>query len=388
MEKSRSLLSRTLRGVAHTGGKALLETQRAWRRHVIAAEIRKELTLKHRQWCSGFEPPPESREAARRFLARNFNGYDDLQNHELYWRVTGRFDSAFIPAEIFYCKIEPALNAMPYVSVLTDKNNLYSLSMAPYLPEPVLHIVRGDLYLPGFVRIADTELARVFASQDEEFIVKPAVEHGAGRDMQVMDGPTASAFISTVLSDHLARRKADWVIQRFLTQCPEMARFNATSVNTFRILMMTTESGVIELSSFLRTGRSGMRVDNYTMGGIAAGIENGRLRGRGLVRDWYFLDVHPDSGVPFTGELPAYHEALELCRKLQRSLPWFDLVSWDVAVDAKHQPRIIEFNVASQGIETHQLNNGPLFGPEGGTTLSLLLKRLAVMPPDPQYATS
>lgn len=131
-----------------------------------------------------------------------------------------------------------------------------------------------------------------------------------------------------------------------------------------------------------------MRVDNYTMGGIAAGIENGRLRGRGLVRDWYFLDVHPDSAVPFTGELPAYHEALELCRKLQRSLPWFDLVSWDVAVDAKHQPRIIEFNVASQGIETHQLNNGPLFGPEGGTTLSLLLKRLAVMPPDPQYATS
>lgn len=379
MQKFRSLLSTALRGIVRTGGKALIEAQRAWRRHVFAAELREELALKHKLWCSGFQPPSEKRLAARRFLARTFDGYDDLQHHELYWRITGSFDPAFIPADIFYRKIEPALNAMDYVPVLTDKNNLYSLAVAPYLPEPVLHLVRGDLYLPGFVRVGETAVDRIFSARNEEFIVKPAVEHGGGRDMRVMDGATASSFIKKIIADHRSRGTADWVVQRRLDQCAEMARFNPSSVNTLRILMMTTESGIIELSSVLRTGRNGMRVDNQASGGLAAGIENGRLRGRALDRDWHFVEVHPDSKVAFVGELPAYKDAVAICRNLQRSLPWFDLVSWDIAIDAKHQPRIIEFNVASQEIDFHQINNGPLFGPEGGAALSEVLARLAMI---------
>jgi hypothetical protein len=383
----RTLLRRALRGVAHTGGKALIEAQRGWRRHVFAAKLRDELATQHQHWCSGFAPPSEKLAAARRFLAQTFDGYYDLRHHELYWRITGSFDPAFIPAEIFYCRIEPTLNAMDYVPILTDKNNLYNLAVAPYLPEPVLHLVRGDLYLPGFIRVGETELGRIFSAHDEEFIVKPAVEHGGGRDMRVMTGSTACGFIKALIADHQSRSTADWVVQRPLEQCPEMARFNASSVNTLRILMMTTETGVIELSSVLRTGRSGMRVDNQAAGGLAAGIENGHLRGRALDCDWHFVEAHPDSKFAFVGELPAYQEALEICRKLQKSLPWFDLVSWDVAIDSKHQPRIIEFNVASQEIDFHQMNNGPLFGSEGGTALSQVLARLAVMPPNPQFAT-
>jgi hypothetical protein len=72
--------------------------------------------------------------------------------------------------------------------------------------------------------------------------------------------------------------------------------------------------------------------------------------------------------------------AVGLCRKLHESFPWFDLISWDVAIDAHHEPRIIEFNVANQGLYSYQMTNGPIFGSEGSAALSAVLRRLAARP--------
>ena len=58
------------------------------------------------------------------------------------------------------------------------------------------------------------------------------------------------------------------------------------------------------------------------------------------------------------------------------SFPWFDLISWDVAIDAHDEPRIIEFNVANQELYFHQMTNNPVFGSEGSAVLSAVLRRL------------
>ena len=388
MQKMKSTAARAARGMMQRGGRAVHDAQQARRRRLVTANIRAALIKDHKRWCSDFTPPAAAIDAARQFLSESFGGYDDIRCHELYWRITDTLDPAFIPWDVFYRKIEPTLNAMSYVPVLTDKNVHYTLPVAPYLPEPVLHIIRGDLYLPGFTRISDSELDRVFGASRAEFIVKPSVEHGGGRDLRVMDGAGAASFIKAMLSDRRSRSDADWVIQRPLDQCTEMARFNPSSVNTYRIMMMRTGQEIVCLSSVLRTGRSGMRIDNQAAGGLAGGIDDGRLRGRAMDHELRFYEVHPDSGVPFVGELPAYHTAVELCRNLHRMLPWFDLVSWDVAIDLRYDPRVIEFNTASQEINFHQMNNGPLFGPEGGAVMSALLRRLAIMPLDPNFATA
>ncbi len=388
MRGVRSILSSTLRATMHAGGKALVGAQKAWRRHIVATQLRNEIAKRHSRWCADYTPPASASEAARGFLARNFHGYDDIRYHELCWCITGGTDPAYIPLEVFYRRIEPSLNQMEYIPVLTDKNAQYILPLGPYLPEPVLHVVRGDLYLPDFVRVGDDELDRIFKSSRDEFVLKPAVEHGGGRDLQILDGPSAAAFIKDLLKDRRTRSRVDWIVQRPLDQCAEIARFNPSSINTYRIMMLRLGREVTCLSGVFRTGRRGARIDNQTLGGLAGGIDGGRLRGRAMDIDLQYFDAHPDSGIAFTGEVPAYQTAVALCASLHQKLPWFDLISWDIAIDAQHEPRVIEFNAADQGINFHQLNNGPLFGPENGPVFAALRQRLAVLPLNPDYASA
>jgi Sugar-transfer associated ATP-grasp len=372
----RTLAGRTVRATARAAGEAVRNAQRAWQRHVVTESCRNEIIEMQRNCCSGYAPPLDALQEARRFLARNFRGYSDTRWHEFYWCMTGLVDPAYIPTDIFFLRIEPTLNAMDYVEVLTDKNGCYDLPIARYLPEPVLHLVRGDLFLPGFTRIADGELDRVLGTSGEEFVVKPSTEHGGGRSLSVMDGPTTASFLRDVIRDRRTRGSADWVVQRRLEQCAELAHFNPSSVNCYRITMMRLDSDVVPIASFFRIGGKGAKVDNFNWGGIACGITGGRLKGWGVDRLFRIHKAQPDSGIAIAGELPAYDDAVELCRKLHHSLPWFDLISWDVAIDARYQPRIIEFNVQDQGVQAHQVLNGPLFGSEGSAALSHALRKL------------
>ena len=383
MGAPRAVIDHALRSAAHGAGEALRTAQGAWRRHVFSQRYRSEITTLHKSCCSGYVPPLNSAQMARRFLADSFDGYSDLRWHEVYWCVTGMVDSAYIPDDLFYLKIEPALNAMPYVDVLTDKNGCYNLPVAPHLPEPVLHLVRGDLYRPGFVPVAEDGIDGILGDSSEKFIVKPSTEHGGGRSLQLMDGPTAASFLKDVLRDG-PRDDANWLVQRRLEQCAELAHFNPPSVNCYRIMTMRVDGEAACIMSYLRVGGSGMPVDNFQSGGLACSIEHGKLRGWGVDRDCRFHRTHPANGIPIGGELPAYGDAIALCQTLHRSLPWFDLVAWDIAIDRQHRPRIIEFNVQSLGIRAFQMAGGPLFGPEGSAALAAMFGRLtseAARPP-------
>jgi len=379
-----NLLRRLTRGAGRSAGRALFAARNAWRRHLWANECRKRIAETHGCWCRDFEPPADALEQARRFLRENFAGYSDTRWHEVCWRITGRLDPSFIPYDVFHLNIEPRLNMKDYQLVLTDKNAQYNNpALSTHLPEPVMHLIAGDLYLPGFVRIGDADCDRILGSSSEEFVVKPSIAHGGGLDLQMMDGRATAAF----LRDRQSRNDANWIVQRRLRQCPEMARFNASSVNTFRIMTMRADCEVLCLSSVLRVGRAGMIVDNQMAGGLAAGVVDNRLRGRAMDREFYFHEAHPDSGVAFTGALPAYSEAFALCLKLHQIIPWFDLISWDVAIDERYRPVIIEFNVSDQELDFHQLNNGPLFGSIDSLILSMLFRRLSTRPP-PTFVTT
>ena len=370
----------TLRAAAGGAKRVIRKAEKKWRRHILATEHRNIISRHHKRCCQDFTPPPNAVKRAQRFLAESFGGYADLRWHELYWRVTGNLDPAFIPGDIFHVTIEPALNAMSYLRVLTDKNVMYNLPIAPHLPEPVLHVVGGDLYLPGFARVGDDQLGRIFGANRDEFIVKPSIMHGSGRNLRALDGISAAIFLKEIVCDRRSRQHANWIVQRPLEQCPEIACFNTSSVNTFRVLTLRTDAEIVHLSTVFRVGRKGMRVDNQSAGGIACGTEGERLRGRGMDSMFRFYDTHPDNGRAFSGELPNVAVAADLCRKLHDLFPWFDLISWDVAIDAHYEPRIIEFNIADQELFFHQMTNSPIFGPEGGAVLSAVLSRLSLRP--------
>ena len=51
-----------------------------------------------------------------------------------------------------------------------------------------------------------------------------------------------------------------------------------------------------------------------------------------------------------------------MIQSLHKQIPYFKMISWDIAIDDKRDLVLVEYNVRSQEILGVQLFNGPLFG--------------------------
>jgi hypothetical protein len=300
------------------------------------------------------------RAAGLRFLRQFSPRYRNLDWHTTLASVTGRFEAGYVPEDLFYVAIEPALNARDREIQVTDKNGYDRLGLPLPLPETVGRIVRGHLVGPDFRSITMDELVSS-AGRDgaTEVVLKPTLGVGGGKDVQFV----APQNLPRTLAPLFARRGVwdDWIIQRVFRQCEAMAALNPDSVNTLRIITYRMQSGVVRhLSSVLRIGRGGSRVDNQTSGGLTCGVDEGVLRPVAHLMYQPF-EAHPDWGVRFAGvRVPAWREAVDLCISAHELIPAMDLMSWDVAIDTEERPVLIEFNTDQQALLMHQKENGPL----------------------------
>ena len=81
--------------------------------------------------------------------------------------------------------------------------------------------------------------------------------------------------------------------------------------------------------------------------------------------DKYFKKYykHPYTGVSFENiQIPQFSSVLDFVKNLHRYLLYFDMVSWDIAIDKNGAPVLIELNLINQGISFLQVHHGPLFG--------------------------
>lgn len=71
-----------------------------------------------------------------------------------------------------------------------------------------------------------------------------------------------------------------------------------------------------------------------------------------------------DSGVEFKDVvLPFAEKVKETAINLHRRVPFFRLISWDLAVNPSEEVILIEYNMKGQDINLHQLNSGPVLSP-------------------------
>lgn len=143
-----------------------------------------------------------------------------------------------------------------------------------------------------------------------------------------------------------------------------MAVFNPDSVNTIRIMTLVRSDDTNILSSVLRMGKRGSRVDNCSSGGIVCGIDsNGCLKDVAYDNKANAYYKHPN-GVEFAGfAIPAYSQCLEIVKKLAVRFAGISrLISFDIAIDENNSPLLIEMNISYGELDFHQLCNGPIFG--------------------------
>lgn len=303
-------------------------------------------------------------ELSRRFLRHNFRGYRDTSWHLCYSWANGILDEMYIPEDIYYGIIERQLNEISLAGGFADKNAYQKFLYQAPTPRTAFRIIRGRLLDTNYQPTSWESLEKTL-DPAASLILKPAIGTGGGKGISIDSADNIIALVKSQLSGSKDPTKLNYISQHYLAQNSSFAELHPSSLNTVRTMTFRSKDHIVLLSSVLRMGRHHMKVDNQHAGGISCGINaNGQLKKYAYDKHFNRFDEHPDTRVRFDGfQLPKYREVVELCIALHGELQMFDLVSWDMAVDAAGKPCMIEFNLHSQEINFHQINNGPLFGP-------------------------
>ena len=191
-------------------------------------------------------------------------------------------------------------------------------------------------------------------------VFKPSRNSQGGRGIYFYDLTRASA-------DELKSKMAghdDFIIQEVVSQHECLSKIHDKSVNTVRVMTFYYQGQAHILSSVLRMGRDGSRVDNASSGGIFCGIDDeGRLKETAYDTKGNHWTRHPQ-GVVFKGyKIEGYDKCRELVKSLSgRFCTASRLLSWDLAIGADGEPLVIEVNMTFGEVDFHQMCNGPIFG--------------------------
>jgi hypothetical protein len=291
----------------------------------------------------------------KRFGIKNVNVF----SHQFYYGCNGLFMPNYMPENLYYTQIEPKLNGEIYAPALSDKNLLSKLFPNVKQPRTIIKNINGFYYNSKSERI-DLEQVIDLCEISENIVIKPTLETGGGKNVLLFgckNGITTEMDKS--LMNLLQEYNKDFIIQNVVSQHPKMEVLNKSSLNTFRVMSYLNFSGVKILSTIVRMGRKGSFTDNASMGGIVCGVhKDGQLNENGYDQGGKRF-IETDEGIKFKDIVLPFMEDVEfLVNELHLGIPYFRLISWDLAVDQSGSLVLIEFNVKGQGIGIHELNNG------------------------------
>lgn len=288
--------------------------------------------------------------------------------HDYYSSVNGIKDVRYVPENIYYAYIEPFYNRKDFCQCCDDKcyyTERFPENAVPggvRRPPTILRNISGMFFDKDFNILQEHTAAELVHEQKNGYVIKESIT-GTGGNRLIFVEPGKQKTIDEIITIFHNYNK-DYVIEGIVTQCDELRALNPTSINTIRFITFMDQNGVHVLSSVMRIGGKDSKTDNFATGGIACGIdENGKLKTDGYDHQYNkYHEIHPN-GIRFAGvQIPGFEEAKEFVRTLHRRFGHFRIISWDIVIDKDHHPLIIEFNLTPQGIDLHQINNGPLFG--------------------------
>ena len=176
---------------------------------------------------------------------------------------------------------------------------------------------------------ADFEKFKEFAEKHDYLVVKE-VSNSCGQGVTIEK--SQSDNLQTQFDKILARGKCS--IEERISQASVMSQFNESSVNTLRVIMFNTKSGIKIGPCFFRTGRAGAVVDNGGAGGVFMGVDRytGILDTDGCDEYLNRYECHPNSGIKYVGfQLPAWDECISLVKEMGALVPRIGYIGWDLA---------------------------------------------------------
>lgn len=279
--------------------------------------------------------------------------------YKYYYSLTGVMDPRYIPDDIHMLYIIPHFDREIFIRALTDKN-MHSLTFPGVRrPETVYKRIDGCCTNDDFTPISEDE-AFSRCLEPVRYIVKPTVDTGKGQDIRFFSGSDAPEEIRSLLSNYSG---IDYIVQKVVKQHQSLAQFNASSLNTIRIVTLFLNGKPHILSSILRIGADGSEVDNFSRGGYQCTIRpDGCLEPLAYTRRSgkpEFVEETAD-GLRFDSLcIPSWDTIRQTALTLSTELPHLKFIGWDFGVDENGEVVLIEFNCE---LGQNQGTCGPTFG--------------------------
>lgn len=269
---------------------------------------------------------------------------------------TASFDVRYVSDDLFYCYIDPFYNNEDAAQWLDDKN-YYDWMFHDVRQAVVFARKLNGCLLDANYEMTDIDSVINLCKSYDEVIFKKSIDSEGGHGVKILKASNTEELSS------LINNTDDFVIQEVIKQHSTLAAIHSSSINTIRIMSLLHEGEVHILSTILRMGRDGSRVDNASSGGIFCGVdEMGRLKKYAYDVDGNRWDKHP-SGVVFEGYvIPGIDKCVDIVRKNAMKMARFcKMPSWDFAIDENGHPIFIEVNMSYGQLDFHQMTNGPIF---------------------------
>ena len=299
--------------------------------------------------------------------------FPDYRWFEMYYEVTGIRDPRFIPDTFARYVLYPFSNDVKTYEGWIDKNFFDKFLGKEHLPQTLCHKFNGLFYDADwnyYDRHNLSDLAELIAEKagGNSFVVKETKDSCAGEGVKIFDFSNSQDIIDFLLNDS----RVEYIIQKTIIQHPFFSQFNKSSVNILRIISWKHDGIVDVLSVSVRFGIDGSFTDVAFVDGQeivnVVGVDNkGKINNR-----WIGFGGNSKAISLGVKEIPNFSETLRVVREAHLKLQPFNLIGWDVTIDDKDNPIIIEYNVKRPGTILYQFANGPLAGNYTSSLLSFL----------------
>lgn len=279
--------------------------------------------------------------------------------HRYFFARTGSFAKEYIPTGFYRTELFGKINNDPFRAAYGDKNLAEVLFPNAPHPKTFLRNINGYYYVDGKPVSEETAIER--CKNLGHVIIKPSLEcRGKGVQRVAFSDGKIDGTHQTI-SELFGSYSRDFLVQEVIKQHDIMAALNPSSINTIRIVTYRSGMDVVVLYSVIRIGRKGAVIDNECAGGISTYIdENGRLGRFAYGAPGEDRIEKSDTGVVLSGYvIPSFKEVIELVTGLHYSLPFFNIVGWDIAIGEAGNPILVEWNTCP---DFSQSAFGPAFG--------------------------
>jgi hypothetical protein len=281
---------------------------------------------------------------------------------QYYASLNGIASPYYIPTDFWFSKVCQKMNSLDRFGwpLFQDKNYIDLIFQGVRQPDVILRNVSGQFLDHSFSPITAEEAAAL-CEKEAELIIKPSIDSKGGKHIEFLDNRKGESRKQSVLST-LQSRDGDYVVQRVLRQHHKMAELNPDSINSVRVMTLLWKGKARVLSSLVRIGVKGCRIDNpHTSNGLSCVLTpQGTMVESAYDRNWRPYAALPN-GLTVKGfEVPFYDRIVETVTRLHYRVPHFRLIGWDMTVTEEGEPILIEANLDTPEIYFHQLGGGPL----------------------------